>query len=141
MKAEDLDAGPWDVLCVDDEQVVCDSIRLVLGASGMRVAVARDVGSALVHPALAGCKLLICDLMLPDRHGTELIRALRSTRPRVPVVAITGFATTIHNAQALAAGATDFLAKPFDDQELTEVVERALDRTAAGFPEPEENRP
>jgi len=131
------ESGTWDVLVVDDEQVVGDSIRLVLGAEGMRVAVARDAVSGLAHPALAGCKLVLCDLMLPDRPGTELVRAIRSRHPEVPVVVITGYATTIHNAQAMEAGATDFLAKPFDDGELLEVVWRAL---AAKASEPKERR-
>ena len=138
MRASELGRpGTWDVLVVDDEEVVGDSIRLVLGAAGMRVAVARDAGSALAHPALATCKLVLCDLMLPDRPGTELVRAIRSRHPEVPVVVITGYATTIGNAQAMEAGATDFLAKPFDDGELLAVVWRALAAQASG---PKERR-
>lgn len=127
------DAGPWDVLVVDDEPVVCDGVRLVLSSIGARVAAAHDAASALEHPALPGCKLVLCDLMLPDRDGIELVRAIRSTRPRVPLVVITGYATTIKNAEALAAGASDFLAKPFDAEELLAVVRPILCS--------EENRP
>jgi CheY-like chemotaxis protein len=122
--------GPWDVLVIDDEPVVRDGVRLVLGAIGARVAEAPDAASALRHPALADCKLVLCDLMLPDRDGIELVRAIRTLRPRVPLVVITGYATTIKSAEALAAGASGFLAKPFDDEELLAASRAAL----AGVP-------
>jgi len=127
----DVTAG-WDVLVVDDEPVVGEAIRRILGAEGLRVAVALDAGSALVHPALAACRLVLCDLMLPDRPGTELCSAIRVTRPELPVVAITGYATTVQNARAMEAGASDFLAKPFDEEELLAVVRRALRADASG---------
>ena len=85
--------------------------------------------------------MVICDLMLPDRMGTDLVRELRSVRPDLPVVMITGYATPSSNAQALEAGATDFLPKPFDEEELLAVVRRALDEGTnpsgpAPLPEP-----
>jgi len=115
-----------EVLVVDDEAVVCNGIRRVLAAERMRVESAGDAAAALAHPSLARCDLLLCDLMLPDRHGVELVRAIRATRPELPIVVITGYATTTHNAQALEAGASDFLPKPFDAEELLAVVRRAL---------------
>jgi len=131
----DASAG-WDVLVVDDEPVVGDAIRRILGAQGLRVAVARDAGSALAHPALAVCRLVLCDLMLPDRPGTELCGAIHSTRPELPVVAITGYATTVQNARAMEAGASDFLAKPFDEDELLAVVRRTLRAEPSGKERP-----
>ena len=115
-------AGRWDVLVVDDEQVVGESVRLVLGAEGLRVAVALDGAAGLAHPALASCRLVVCDLMLPDRSGLDLVREIRALRPEVALLAITGYATPSHGAQAIEAGATEFLAKPFDDAELLAAV-------------------
>jgi DNA-binding NtrC family response regulator len=124
-----------DVLVVDDESVVCDCIRLVLEADGLTVATAGDVASALQHQALPACRLLICDLMLPDRSGIELVLAARAQRPGLPIVVITGYATTTHNLQAIEAGADDFLPKPFDEEELLRVVHRALAKHLAGSKE------
>jgi len=133
--------GPWDVLVIDDEPVVRDSVALVLGAIGARVAEAEDAASALCHPALARCRLVLCDLMLPDRDGIELVRDLRKIRPRVPLVVITGYATTIKSAEALAAGASGFLAKPFDDEELLAAARPALADVPLAATGAQEDRP
>ncbi len=116
----------WDVLVVDDEPVVRDGIRLVLEAEGLRVALAPDAQSAVAHPAAAACRLVMCDLMLPDHSGIQVLRSLRAGRPGLPVVMITGYATSENHELAREAGATDFLAKPFEESELLAVVRRAL---------------
>jgi len=115
-----------DVLVIDDEPVVREAVRRVLEANGLRVATADDAASGLGHPALATCRLVLCDLMLPDRSGTEVLSELARRRPGLPVVMITGYATPDHAARAREAGAADFLAKPFEARELTDSVRRAL---------------
>lgn len=127
----------WDVLVIDDAPVVLDAIGRVLGAEGLRVAVAADGESALAHPAAATCRLVLLDLMLPDRPGDEVLRAFRARRPDLPVVVITGYATRESARRAMEGGAADYLPKPFEESELLAVVRRALgERTAA----PEERR-
>lgn len=116
----------WDVLVIDDEPVVRDAVRRVLQAEGLRVATAEDATSGLAHPAARDCRLVLCDLMLPDRSGHEVLAALKEARPALPVVLITGFATPDHAARAQEAGAADFLAKPFEVGELLDVVRRIL---------------
>ena len=116
----------WDVLVIDDEPVVRDAIRLVLGEEGLRVAGADSAEGAVAHPALARCRLVICDLMLPGQSGLEALRAIRAARPSVPIVMITGYATSANADRVLEAGATAFLAKPFDDSELLSLVRQVL---------------
>jgi DNA-binding NtrC family response regulator len=115
-----------DVLVIDDEPVVREAVRRVLEADGLRVALAEDAASGLAHPHLGTCRLVLCDLMLPDRSGMEVLEAVRARRPDLPVVLITGFATPDHAVRAHEAGAADFLAKPFEADELLDVVRRAL---------------
>lgn len=116
----------WDVLVIDDEPVVREGARRILGAEGFRVAVAPDAGAGLAHPAAATCRLVLCDLMLPDRSGIEVLRALRGVRPALPVVIITGYATHESSREAFEGGATEYLPKPFEASELLTVVRRAL---------------
>ena len=116
----------WDVLIADDEEVVRKGVQRVLGAEGLRVAAAADARSALTHPAAASCRLALCDLMLPDQSGLDLLRALRAARPGLPVVLMTGYVTADNAAAALAAGAVGFLPKPFDETELLAAVQSAL---------------
>jgi DNA-binding NtrC family response regulator len=114
------------ILVIDDEPVVRDLVQRVLGADGFDVATADDAAAGLAHPALATCALVLCDLMLPDRSGMDVLRELALRRPSLPVVLITGYATPDHAARARAAGAADFLAKPFEVNELVDTVHRAL---------------
>jgi two-component system response regulator FlrC len=115
-----------DVLVIDDEPVVREALRRVLEAEGLAVAAAGDASAGLDHEAVRECRLVLCDIMLPDRSGHEVLAALRARRPDLPVVLITGYATPDHAARAQEAGAYDFLAKPFEVEELLDVVRRAL---------------
>ena len=124
----------YDVLVIDDEPVVREAVRRVLEASGWRVATADDATSGLCHPALAACRLVLCDIMLPDRSGIEVLHDLVRARPGLPVVLITGYATPDLAVRASEAGAAAFLAKPFEARELVECIRRAL----AGSPTKEE---
>jgi DNA-binding NtrC family response regulator len=120
-----------DVLVVDDEEVVRQAVARVLSEEGLTVAGAADASSALRHPALGACRLVLCDLMLPDQSGIALVRELRARRAGLPVVCITGYATPEIVAQAVAAGAAAFLPKPFDGDELLSVVRRVLGGASA----------
>jgi len=125
----------WDVLVVDDEPVVRDAVQLVLRHEGLSVLKISTAEAAIEHPALAACKLVICDLMLPGKSGIDAIRAIHAQRPGLPIVLITGYATAVTVAQAIAAGATAFLAKPFDDLELLNLVRHVLHPEAASTKE------
>jgi len=121
----------WDVLVIDDEAVVRDATRLILEAEGLHTAVAADGDEGLAHDALDQCRVVLCDVMLPGRDGFEVVADIRARRPDVPIVVITGYATTAMAAHALDSGATAFLAKPFDETELLDQVRRVLERTDA----------
>jgi DNA-binding response OmpR family regulator len=125
-----------DVLVVDDEPVVTDSVRLVLRDEGLAVTTVPDAETALAHPDLARCRLVICDLMLPGRSGLEALQAMRAQRPDLPIVMITGYATPAQEETVLAAGATAFLPKPFDESELLTLVRHVLSHTDVAGKEP-----
>lgn len=119
-------AGAADVLVIDDEPVVARAVQRVLQSGGLTVETAGDVASGLAHPALASCRLLLCDLMLPDGSGMDVLRAVRARRPALPVVLMTGYATPEHAVAADEGGAAAFIAKPFEAAELLAVVRRVL---------------
>jgi len=125
-----------DVLVVDDEPVVTDAVRLVLADVGLAVTTVPDAETALAHPDLARCRLVLCDLMLPGQTGLEALKAMRAQRPELPIVMITGYATPAHEEMVLAAGATAFLPKPFDESELLTMVRSVLHPTDVPAKEP-----
>jgi two-component system response regulator PilR (NtrC family) len=69
---------------------------------------------------------VISDLKMPGMHGIELLQRLKARRPELPVIVITAFATWDSTVEAMRHGAYDFVKKPFDTDEIREVVERAL---------------
>lgn len=125
----------WDVLVVDDERVVRDAVLRVLEGEGLRAVGVASAEECLAHEALADCRLVICDLMLPGLPGLDLIQAIRARRAGVAILAITGYATGEVATRAASAGATLFLAKPFDHDELSDQVRRVLQRTDAASKE------
>lgn len=127
--------APWDILVIDDEQVVRDGIRRILELRGLRVATAADGGEALAHPALGHCRVVFCDLVLPDLSGLVVIDEIRKARTDLPVILITGYATIEQVDKAREAGASSFLAKPFEESELVAAVEAALGSDAPAFKE------
>jgi DNA-binding NtrC family response regulator len=118
--------SPCDVLVVDDEPVVAGAIRMVLADAGLAVVTVPDAESALAHPALDTCRLVICDLMLPGQSGLQALQAMRARRPQLLIVMITGHATAANEDLVFAAGATAYLPKPFDESELLTLVRHVL---------------
>ena len=78
------------------------------------------------HPAPA---LVISDLKMPGMSGIELLQAVRAHQPKLPFILITGYSTMDDAIEALRLGATDFIKKPFDMDELLKLVREQLDRT------------
>jgi DNA-binding NtrC family response regulator len=119
-----------DVLVVDDEPIVREAVRRILVRDGYRASTADCARSALASPLLDSCRMLVCDLLLPDVSGIELVAQIRSRRPSLPIVMITGCATPEVVLRARATGA-ELLPKPFDDAELLDAVHRALEAAPA----------
>ena len=117
--------GQLPVYVVDDDEAVRDSMRLLLESSGF---IARDFASAdlflRADSGDMGCLLL--DLHMPGTSGLELLRLLRSRGISCPVIVVSGRRDPALDAEAMAAGASALLAKPFDDQQLLELVARAV---------------
>ncbi|HUE64126.1 MAG TPA: response regulator [Rhizomicrobium sp.] len=113
------------VYIVDDDEAVRDSIRMLLESSGFP---AREFPSAdlflQADTADMGCLLL--DLHMPGISGLELLRLLRSRGMRRPVIVVSGRRDPLQDAEVWAAGASALLSKPFDDQQMLELVADAL---------------
>lgn len=121
-----------DILIVDDEPVVTGAARRILGAEGYSLDLAVDRQTCLERVRSNRYRLVLCDLMLPGVRGFELVSELQEHQPGVPVVMISGYATSQNAVGAFKTGAFDFIPKPFDMAELLGVTRRALDFERAG---------
>jgi len=111
------------VLVVDDEPLIRWSIAETLGAAGHQVAEARDAASAL--KALAGARepdVVLLDFRLPDSNDLGLLARIREIAPAATVIMMTAFGTPDVTTEALKLGASRVLNKPFNMQDLEEIV-------------------
>lgn len=114
-----------EVLIIDDEQVVVNATSKILGLADLDCSGVLSGKAALDRLAHETFRVIVTDLMLPDISGLELIRMIAERWPATPLIAISGYATSEKATEAIRRGAFDFVAKPFDIDELLGVVERA----------------
>jgi DNA-binding response OmpR family regulator len=115
------------VLVVDDDRRVRDLIRLALEEGGFDVATAADGAEAIALAGSVRPALLVLDLTLPRADGFAVAAAVRRIHgDGVPIVVITADGSPAEKASRI--GALGWLRKPFDLDELTELVDRALER-------------
>ncbi len=118
--------GKKQVLIVDDEQAICELVSRLLEHEGFVPLVARDGKTALQQLRTASPDMLIVDLQLPDVDGLEILRQAKGLDEDLPVVILTAHAKVHGAVEAMRADAFDYLAKPYDHQELVRVIRRAL---------------
>lgn len=100
------------VFVVDDDESYCKMLVRVLRADGHDVVAAHRGAEALTRALSEEFDVLICDLMLPDLHGTEVIRALKAQSPDLPVMVSSALTPEAWRDKCLDAGASGFLQKP-----------------------------
>ena len=120
---------PATILVVDDDLKIVRLVRTYLERAGYRVAEALDGRSALAAIALEAPALVVLDVMLPEVDGLSIVRAVRRTG-RTPIIMLSARGTTADRIAGLAAGADDYLPKPFSPAELVVRVQRVLERTS-----------
>jgi FixJ family two-component response regulator len=119
------------VYVVDDEPSVRKSLGRLLKAAGYRTEVFASAREFLDLEREDEVACLVLDVQMPDLNGLELQQELaRSDRP-LSIVFITGHGDIPTSVRAMKAGATDFLAKPFDEKDLLEAIERALEKAGS----------
>jgi RNA polymerase sigma factor (sigma-70 family) len=114
------------VYIVDDDPSVRDSLSLMLGLAGYRVALYADAESFLEawRDSWSGC--ILADLRLPGASGIELQAELHSRGTALPVVIMTAHGDVPTARKAFQARAVDFLEKPFDHNQLLEAIRAAF---------------
>ena len=114
------------ILYVEDDPLVCDVVCELLQAGGYTVDAVVDANEALLRLADADYALVLLDVMLPGLDGRELCRRIRSHEGEVyvPIIMLTALTAEADRHAAFAAGADDYVTKPFDTADL-------LDRVAA----------
>jgi two-component system KDP operon response regulator KdpE len=122
------------ILVCDDEHQILRALRLILRDAGFEAVPADSAEEALDLAAVQPPDAAIVDLVLPDLDGVELCRRLREWSD-MPIILLSAVGDEDAKVRALAAGADDYITKPFGPRELVARLEANLRRTS---PEPEE---
>ena len=119
-----------EIMVVEDDARLCGTLVRLLARAGYTVASCRDgaaaVGLCLEQPL----DLVVLDRMLPGLDGLDVLRELRRRGFDTPVLMLTALGEPEHRVEGLDAGADDYLAKPFDTEELLARVRALLRRVA-----------
>ncbi len=112
------------VLVADDDEDILTLVTFSLRRDGYEVVQARDGAEALELARERRPAALVLDVMMPKASGFDVTRALRAEGNDVPILLLTASVQERHRARGLAAGASDFVRKPFSPRELLERVAR-----------------
>ena len=118
------------VFAIDDDASVRKGLARLLRAAGYKSEIFSSASDFLAREQHAGPACVIVDVRMPDINGMDLQEALINRGREEQLVFITGHGDIPMCAQAMKAGAVDFLRKPFGDDELLQCIERALVRSA-----------
>ena len=117
-----------DLLIVDDEDSLRDFLAIVFEQEGWAVRTAASLTQAREQLARQEPELVLCDLLMPDGSGLDFLREVKAQAAGVPVIMITAHTSAKSAVEALKAGAHDYIAKPFDIDELKIIVRQAAER-------------
>ncbi len=123
------------VLVCDDEPQILRGLRIVLRDAGFSVDTATTASEALDAAALQPPDAVIVDLVLPDDDGVEVTRRLREWTA-APIIVLSAVGEEHEKVRALAAGADDYVTKPFGPRELVARVHAVLRRASQGVDDP-----
>lgn len=115
-----------NILVVEDEPKMQRLIELSLAAEGHSIRQAQDAETALKRIQKERFDLIITDLKLPVMDGLEFLQAVKRADARMPVILMTAFGTVETAVQAMKAGASDYILKPFSLEEIKLVVKKEL---------------
>jgi two-component system chemotaxis response regulator CheY len=117
------------ILLIEDDPDALLAIEILLSHLGYKVETARNGREGLKMFRANAPDLVLTDIIMPEAEGIETIIAMRQLRPGAKIIAMSGGGPMNRESlldMTVKLGATDSLAKPFDDDELARVVERSL---------------
>ncbi len=114
------------IMIVDDDALICEMLGYIIEGEGLAPLVAHTGEAALKKVPQEKPDLMLVDFKMPGMNGMEVMNKAKALDPDLPVVMITAYADIEGAVEAIRAGFYDYLAKPFDNQDVVRVIHRAL---------------
>jgi two-component system response regulator AtoC len=128
--AEPIENERFRVLVIDDDPGVRDYMEALVSRQGYHVDAVADGEQALASLSDTRPDVVTLDVVLPGMDGLETLRRLKQRLPEVPVVMLSGHGQARNIVEAMRLGASDFLRKPFEVEELELAFQKALEKRA-----------
>ena len=123
-----MNDSPSHILIVDDDDRIRDLLRRYLSRAGYNVTTSEDGEKARHLLSQLMFDLIVLDVMMPKLNGFDLLRHIRKTDQRTPVLLLTAKGESADRIEGLKIGADDYLAKPFEPEELSLRIAAVLRR-------------
>jgi DNA-binding NtrC family response regulator len=117
-----------NLLIVDDEASLLDFLALLFQSESYAVETARSVEEARKSLERSSYDLVLCDILMPDGNGLDLLKEIKANGNHTAVIMMTAYTSTKSAIEAMKLGAADYVSKPFDVDELKIVAQKALER-------------
>jgi len=121
-----MSSSKANILVIDDEAEIRESLQVLLSAEGYCVDEAEEGDRGLQRLQEKNYDVVLLDVMMPGKNGLEVLREIRSMDRNLAVVMITAFGSVENAVAAIKAGANDFITKPWDNEKLLIDVENAV---------------
>lgn len=119
---------PYQILLVDDDQYLRDSVKSYLQEKGFQITLANNASEAMQYLMRSIPDILISDIVMPQISGYELIRYIRSnnTLKDLPIILLTAKGMTQDRIRGYNLGCNAYLPKPFDPDELVSIINNLI---------------
>jgi len=123
-----VDVAQNRILVVDDESDMRKGLQKILSRKGYSVDTAEDGIRAVEKMKQSSFQVVIADLKMPSVDGIDVLRKAKDIDQAIAVIIITGYGTVTSAVESMRLGAFDYIAKPFKPDDISLVVERALEK-------------
>ncbi|MDX1700602.1 MAG: response regulator [Melioribacteraceae bacterium] len=126
LKRVEIDNPKAKILAVDDEEIILDSFRKILVLAGYSIDTVESGKEAIGLIRNNDYDFVFTDLKMPEMDGVEVTKAVKHLRPDIDVIVITGYATIETAVETMKFGASDYVQKPFTEDELIAFVNKSF---------------
>lgn len=117
----------YDILIIDDETVIIEAVTKIAESEGYKIDACSNAIDGLEKLKNNKYKLTLCDIMMPEMNGFQLLHEVQAEAIDTNLIMITGFSTVENVVKSLHNGAIDFIPKPFTFDEIISSISRGLE--------------
>jgi DNA-binding NtrC family response regulator len=120
--------NPIKILVVDDKKVIHDFFDITLGYYGHQITVVHNPSEVIRLIKENKYDIAFLDMIMPEKHGIEVLKDIRNICPELPVVMMSGYSIQEQKDEAMRLGAKGCLKKPFEVEDIRRVIKQVIDR-------------